>query len=237
MKYQKSLFSVLSIGFLLGLALSFDALAQQPAKVRKPMKNPPQYPHILDLEGQQSQPAQVEQASAPQTAAQAPPGAVTPADALVQAVQMLAGEVHTLVGEMRALNIRQQAQLELTRLTRLDLRIDYYERELKPVRERIAALEAEEQNLNQAMTREALLAQTASIGTLDRDASMRQLKMQHEYRLRLVQAERERMQQQEAELAKQLNAVRAVSAESEQRAKQTEELLKGNSITPQPEQN
>ena len=232
-KYQKVFLSVIFSSLWVCSWLVSDGLAQQPAKVRKPMKNPPQYPHIIDLEGQQPQPTQTEPAQPQQTAAQTTAPSLAPSDALVQAVQMLAGEVRTLVGEMRALNLRQQAQLELTRLTRLDLRIDHYERELKPLRERIAALEIEEQNLNQLMSREGLLAQTATIGTLDREASMRQLKQQHEYRMRLVQGERERLQQQETELTKQLNAVRAAGAESEQRAKQTEELLKGNSLTPQ----
>jgi hypothetical protein len=231
MKYQNWFLAVA----LATCFLTAGGLAQQPAKVRKPVKNPPQYPHIIDLEGQQPQPAPIPQTPVAAPAAPVASSTLTQSDALVQAVQMLAGEVRTLVGEMRALNLRQQAQLEITRLTRLDLRIDHFERELKPLRERIAVLELEEQQLNQLMTREGLLAQTASLGTLDRDASMRQLKQQHEYRLRLVQAERERLQQQEAELTKQLNAVRAVGAETEQRAKLTEELLKGNGASQTPE--
>ena len=223
MQYRKLLFALV----ILCLSVSF-AVAQQPAKVRKPVKNPPQYPNIIDLEGQQPQPMQQTQ-----TQPQAQPNAaaqVQQPDALVQAVMVLAGEVRTLVGEMRMLNLRQQAQVELTRMTRLDLRVDHYERELKTVKDRIAALEVEEQNLQQLSSREGLLAQTATIGTLDRDGTMRQLKQQHEYRLRLVQDEKERLRRIEADLTKELNAVKAAGAESEQRIKQTEELLKG---TPQ----
>lgn len=229
MKYRNLLCSAC----LASLLLSGAAFAQQPAKVRKPVKNPPQYPHIIDLEGQAAPPATqtAPPTSAPATAPAAP-AAVAPSDALVLAVQSLAGEVRTLVGEIRALNLRQQAQLELTRMTRLDLRIDHYERELKPLRERLAALEVEEQNLNQLMSRESLLAQTATVGTLDRDATMRQVRQQHEYRLRLVQNEKERLQRQEADLAKELAVIRSAGAETELRIKQTEELLKGNPNQP-----
>lgn len=223
MQYRKLLFAI----FFLCLSVSFAA-AQQPAKVRKPVKNPPQYPNIIDLEGQQPQPTPQPQTQ-PQTTAPSTAAPVQQPDALVQAVMVLAGEVRTLVGEMRALNLRQQAQVEMTRMTRLDLRVDHYERELKTVRDRIAALEVDEQNLNQLISREGLLAQTATMGTLDREASMRQIKQQQEYRLRLVQEEKERLRRIEADLTKELNAVKAAGAESEQRIKQTEELLKGHS--------
>src|SRR4026209_1466163 len=98
MQYNKSFF--FAIFFCLSLATM--ALAQQPTKVRKPVKNPPQYPNIIDLEGQQSQPAQ-SQTTAPQS--QLPAATLQTSDALVRAVEVLAGEVRTLVGEMRALNL------------------------------------------------------------------------------------------------------------------------------------
>lgn len=229
MQYRKLLFAI----FVVCLSVSFVA-AQQPAKVRKPVKNPPQYPNIIDLEGAQPQPAQQPQTQ-PQSTVPSAAAPVQQPDALVQAVMVLAGEVRTLVGEMRALNLRQQAQVEMTRMTRLDLRVDHYERELKTVKDRIAALEVDEQNLNQLMTREGLLAQTATMGTLDREASMRQIKQQQEYRLRLVQEEKERLRRVEADLTKELNAVKAAGSESEQRVKQTEELLKGLSPSSQPD--
>ena len=58
MQYNKSFF----FAIFFCLSLTSAALAQQPAKVRKPVKNPPQYPNIIDLEGtqpQQKPPAQV----------------------------------------------------------------------------------------------------------------------------------------------------------------------------------
>jgi len=221
--------------FALALTLSFSAagLAQQPAKVRKPVKNPPQYPNIIDLEGQESpQVKQPAQQAAPQGAPDAAASSATvtmPVDPLVKALQGLAGEVRTLVGELRSMNLRQQAQLEMTRLTRIDLRIDHFERELKPIRERIAALEAEEQQLSQLTTRDSLYAQTATIGTIDREATMRQLRQQHEYRLNLVRNEKDRLKQMEDALTKELTTVRASASETEQRLQQTEaELSRGN---------
>ncbi len=222
MQYNKSFF----FAIFFCLSLTTTALAQQPTKVRKPVKNPPQYPNIIDLEGRQPQPTQ------PQTAppeSQPPATTLQTSDSLVRAVEVLAGEVRTLVGEMRALNLRQQAQVDLTRMTRLDLRIDHYERELKAVKDRIAALEIEEQQLTVLITRDGLLAQTANAATLDREATMRQLEQQQKYRLRLVQAERERLRQIEADLTKELNTIRTSSAEAEQRIKQAEAQLKGNS--------
>ena len=180
MQYRPFIFIIICL-----LGLSFNAAGQQPAKVRKPVKNPPQYPNIIDLEGQAPPPTKP--APPTQDAPAATPLPVS--DALVKALQGLTGEVRTLVGEIRSLNLRQQAQLEMARLTRIDLRADHYERELKPVRERIAALEVDEQQLVQLTTRDSLYAQTATIGTIDREATMRQIKQQHEYRLTLVRNE------------------------------------------------
>jgi chromosome segregation ATPase len=213
--------------FLLLLMLVVSGFAQQPAKVRKPVKNPPQYPNIIDMEGQT---APTVKPAAPATEApattQAAATELTANDALVKALQSLTGEVRTLVGEFRSMNLRQQAQLEMTRLTRIDLRIDHYERELKPIRERLAALDAEDQQLSTLMTRESLYAQTQTIGTIDRDATMKQIKAQHEYRQNLVRNEKDRLKQIEADLAKQLAAVRASESETEQRLQATEAELK-----------
>ena len=134
MQYRKFVFFM-----LLSVAFSLSAVAQQPAKVRKPVKNPPQYPNIIDLEGQA--PPSTKPVGPPTEAVTTTPAnsALTPSDALVKAVVGLSGEVRTLVGELRSMNLRQQAQLEMSRLTRIDLRLDHYERELKPLRERLAA--------------------------------------------------------------------------------------------------
>jgi hypothetical protein len=51
--------------------------------------------------------------------------------------------------------------------------------------------------------------------------------------LRLVQAERERLQRYEAELAKDLAAVRAAGTETERRIQQTEAQLKRDDTVPE----
>ena len=221
MQFLKYIFCLMVL-----MALGVNGFAQQPARIRKPVKNPPQYPNIIDLEGQGTQPTKsaAPPASAPVEAQLAT--APTVNDALVEALKNLTGEVRTLVGEFRVMNLRQQAQLDMTRLTRIDLRIDHYERELKPIRERLAALEVEDQQLNQLMTRESLYAQTQTIGTIDRDATMRQLRQQHEYRLNLVRSEKDRLRQMDSELAKQLAVIRTSATETEQRLQLTEAELK-----------
>ena len=208
------------------MALVVSGLAQQPAKVRKPVKNPPQYPNIIDMEGQSAPGVKPAAPAADAPAAAQTATELTANDALVKVLQSLTGEVRTLVGEFRSMNLRQQAQLELSRLTRIDLRIDHFERELKPIRERIAALEAEDQQLSQLMTRESLYAQTQTIGTIDRDATMKQIRAQHEYRQNLIRNEKDRLKQIETELAKQLALVRTAESETEQRLQQTEAELK-----------
>src|SRR5262249_39200203 len=152
--------------------------------------------------------------------------AVQTPDSLAGAVQSLATELRALGQELRSLNIRGQAQIEMLRMTRVDMRIDYYERELRPVRERIAALESDEQLLQQAMTREALLAQTATTPTLNREELMKQLRMQHEQRYRATLAEKDRLRKLEADLSASLKIYQNISRETEQRLQETEDTLK-----------
>lgn len=195
-------------------------LAQQPAKVKRPAKNPPQYPNIIDLENKdaaqnpQQNPGAQEQSSA------------QPPDAQTQALAAIAGEVRMLVQELRALNLRQQAQLDVLRMTRIDMRIDHYERELRPVRDRIAELETEEQNLYQSMTPQSLLAQTANMGTINRDQAMLQIKSSYETRLRLVQAEKERLRKVESDLISSIGVYQNIGSETEKRIQATEEMLR-----------
>ncbi len=220
MKYQKlSLFSLLFV-----LVLTGFALAQQPTKVKRPVKNPPQYPNIIDLENKDAQPNS-QQNQAPNTQDQTT-SASQPPDALAQAMTTLAVEVRTLVQELRSLNIRQQAQLDTLKMTRLDMRIDHYERELKPVRERITALEAEGQNLYQLMTRESLLAQSANIATLNREQTMQQIKYNHEARLRFVQSEKERLRKVENDLVSSMGIYQNLGSETERRIQAAEETLR-----------
>ncbi len=215
MKYREFCsFAVLLVVFLTG-----SVAAQQPAKIKRPVKNPPQFPNIIDLENKDNQPpAQPE--NAPDAAAAGQP------DALARAVQSLAGEVRALGQELRSLNLRQQAQIEMLRMSRVDLRIEQSERELRPVRERLAALEIEEQALLQMMTREALLAQTATVATVNREELMKQLRLQHEARYRAGQAEKERLRKLEADLTASLNIYRNLSSETERKIQEAEEMLR-----------
>jgi hypothetical protein len=218
MKYQKSFF----FSFLL-MAIMVGYAAAQPTKVKRPVKNPPQYPNIIDLENKEPQQTN-QQTNQQQNAQETAPPTQQP-DSLATAVQSLALELRTLGQELRSLNIRQQAQLDMLRMTRVDMRIDHYERELRPVRDRIVALEVEEQTLLQVMTRESLMAQTAGAATFNRDELMKQLRLQHEARYRAVQAEKERMRKLEADISASLNIYQNMSRDTERRIQAAEEML------------
>src|SRR5215813_6706345 len=144
MKYQKLCLTL----FLSATVLTVSAAAQQPSKIKRPVKNPPQFPNIIDLDNKDA-PAKSPQANQ-QPKAQDDPAA-EPSDSLTGAVQTLANELRSLGQELRSLNIREQTQIEMLRMARVDLRIDHYERELKPVRDRLAGIESDEQILRQAM--------------------------------------------------------------------------------------
>jgi hypothetical protein len=221
MKYRKLCSSL----FLSAVVLTGLAAAQQPAKIKRPVKNPPQFPNIIDLDNKDAQPTnqQVNQQSGQQAEAV---GAGEQPDSLSVAVQSLANELRALGQELRSLNIRGQAQMEMLRMTRVDMRIDHYERELKPVRDRLASLESDEQVLEQAMSREGLLAQTANTPTLNREGLMKQVRLQYEARYRAVQAEKERLRKLEADLTASLKIYQNISREAEQRIQAAEEALK-----------
>jgi hypothetical protein len=201
--------------------LTCSVAAQQPGKVKKPVKNPPQYPNIIDLENKDPQ-------EKPQQNQSLNPQERVPVegDSVVQALTSLTSEVRTLIREIRSLNLRQQAQLDMLRMTRTDMRIDHFERELRPVRERIVALETDEQNLYQLMTRESLFAQTANLPTLNRSQSMDQLKQNYEVKLRFVQAEKERYRKLESDLLASLKIYQSQGSETENRIQATEAVLK-----------
>ncbi|MGH9939725.1 MAG: hypothetical protein ACREAM_26085 [Blastocatellia bacterium] len=223
MKYQKlCLFLFLSVFVLTG-----SVAVGQPAKVKRPVKNPPQFPNIIDLDNKDAQPTgqQANQQTGQQNKAQ-DTSVTQPPDSLAGAVMSLVSELRSLGQELRSLNIREQTQIEMLRMTRVDMRIDHYERELRPVRDRLTALEADEQILQQAMTREGLLAQTASTPTLNREELMRQLRFQHEARYRSIQAEKERLRKLEADLTSSLKIYQNISRETEQRIQEAEDALK-----------
>jgi hypothetical protein len=209
-------------GFIVLLLMVFTSfgLAQQTDKIKRPVKNPPQYPNIIDLENKEQNSQQKTQERVGERESQQ-----TDSASLGEAMASLANEVKTLIQEIRSLNLRQQAQLDILRITRMDLRIDHYERELRPVRERITQLEIEEQNLLQLMTRDALLAQTANIGALNREQAMQQVKLNHETRLRYVLAEKDRLRKTESDLVASLAVYQKLSKEAEQKIQAAEELL------------
>jgi hypothetical protein len=199
------------------------AAAQQPAKVKRPVKNPPQFPNIIDLEnkdGRQTDRQADQQENAPVADAGGQP------DSLAVAVQSLANELRALGQELRSLNIRGQAQIEMMKMTRAEMRVDSYERELRPVRDRLSALESDEQLLRQMMTREGLLAQTANTPTLNREESMKQVRMQLEARYRVTQSEQERLRKLEADLTASLKIYQNISRETEQKIQEAENTLK-----------
>src|SRR5262245_61203337 len=214
MKYQKLCLFL----FLSAVVMTVSAAAQQPAKVKRPVKNPPQFPNIIDLENKDTRPTS-QQANQPSNQQNSAPDAdaVQQPGTLAGAVMSLAGELRALGQELRSLNMRQQTQIEMLRMTRVDMRIDSYERELRPVRERLAALEADEHTLQQAMTREGLLAQTATTPTLNREELMKQLRIQLEARYRATQAEKERLRKLEADLTASLNIYQNISRETERK--------------------
>jgi hypothetical protein len=219
MKYRKLCFSI----FLSAVVMTGLAAAQQPAKVKRPVKNPPQFPNIIDVEnkdGRQTDRQTDQQDNAPAADTGGQP------DSLAVAVQSLANELRALGQELRSLNIRGQAQIEMLKMTRAEMRIDSYERELRPVRDRLASLESDEQLLRQMMTREGLLAQTASTPTMNREELMKQIRMQHEARYRAVQSEQERLRKLEADLTASLKIYQNISRESEQKIQEAEDALK-----------
>jgi hypothetical protein len=236
MEYRKLCSSIflssifLSAIFLSAMAMTGLAVAQQPTKTKRPVKNPPQFPNIIDLENKDARQAD-RQADQQDNAPGADPGGQP--DSLAVAVQSLANELRVLGQELRSLNIRGQAQIEMLRMARVDMRIDSYERELRPVRDRLTVLESDEQVLRQLMTREGLLAQTASTPTLNREELMKQIRTQHEARYRVLQSEQERLRKLEADLMASLKIYQNLSRETEQKIQEAEDALKNIESSPQ----
>lgn len=217
MKYR----GICSLLFLL-LAINALTVAAQQTKPKRPVKNPPQYPNIIDLENKDAPP----KTQPGQKTAEPAPAPSPPADALTQAMTSLTVELRTLTQEMKALNVRQQMSIDLQRQSRVEQRIERYENELRPIRERITALENEEQRLLQLTTREALVAQTAQTSTANREITIQNLKADLENRLRLVQAEKERMRKVESDQAASLDIYQKLNSETEQKIQQAEEKLR-----------
>lgn len=216
---MKLLANILVVTMLL-LAGARIVEAQANPRTQKPVKNPPQYPNIIDLENKGTTARKPEGSTV--TEETAPPLSA----ALVRAVESLASEVRTLVQEMRALNVRQQAQIDMLRLTRGDLRIDSYDRELRSVTDRFLQLERDEQALRAAITPEGLVAQVGRMGTVDREETMRQIKRDLEIRLNALLPEKERLRTRKDELEGIVNGFRDTNEKTERRILLIEEALR-----------
>lgn len=214
---------VTTLLFLFVMGCAGTVSAQQANRPKRPVRNPPQFPNIIDLENKDAPPATKAEAAKPEAAAAKP---VTAPEVPPKSVDQLSAEIRALGQEIRALNIRQQAQLDLMKLGRIELRVERYDRDLRQVRERLAALDGEEKTLLQLLTRESLLVQTATMATANREVLMQQIAAQHEARLRAVRAEHQRLQPIEADLAKSLGIYQQMQTEMETSIQKAEDSLK-----------
>ena len=226
MQYQKS--------FLLSLVIMVSCFAfvvaqTQPPKTNKqrPTKHPTQFDKILGTEeAPANQPNKTDKTEL--SAANTTPNKteLQASDALVQAVLNLTVEVKNLVSEVRSTNARQQVQTDILRLSRLDLRLDRYESELKTVRDRLALLESDYQTLQSLLTPEGIEAQVSRMPYANKSDAIRQVKETLEARLRNVSTERDLVKRREAELSGVVQGFREASAETEKRVQMIEEALR-----------
>lgn len=205
------------------LILVVASVNAQQSKPKRPVKNPPQYPNIIDLDNKNRNPPPADQAQ--QENKQTSEVTINP-DALTKAFTIIAEELKSLSQEVKAMNLRQQVQLELLRMSRIEQRIAAYESELRPIRERIAALESEEQTMQQMLSRDSLLAQTANMASINREATMNQLRYQHEIRLQNIRAEKDRLKILEANQTESLNIYQRMSDDIDKKIQQAEEKLR-----------
>ena len=226
MQYQKS--------FLLSLVMMVSCFAfvvaqTQPPKTNKqrPIKHPTQFDKIIGTEESPANQSTTTDKTEPSTAnTTSGKTELQASDALVQAVLNLTVEVKNLVSEVRSTNARQQVQTDILRLSRLDLRLDRYESELKTVRDRLGLLEADYQNLQFLLTPEGIEAQVSRMPYANKSDAIRQVKEAQEARLRAVAAERELVKRREAELSGVVQGFRETSTETEKRVQAIEEALR-----------
>lgn len=225
MQYPKSF--LLSLAFMLSCFVFVVAQTQpppKPTKQQRPTKHPTQFDKIIGTEeAPTNQPPTTEK---PEPIATPVKTELQASDALVQAVLNLTVEVKNLVSEVRSTNARQQVQTDILRLSRLDLRLDRYESELKTVRDRLALLETDYQNLQSLLTPEGIEAQVSRMPYANKSDAIRQVKETFEARLRTVSAERDLVKRREAELSGIVQGFREASTETEKRVQAIEEALK-----------
>jgi hypothetical protein len=176
---------------------------------QRPPKNTPQYPNIISSDDKTTE------AATP---------VATPE--FVRALEALNGELKQLVLEIRAMNVRQQAQLDMLKLTRADGLLLNYERQLKDVTQEITRLDNEEMAVRESLKPEALIARANQFGTLDRDATIRRMKSDFEARLLGIQTEKAALQPREAELRQVVESLRSSNDDTERRLILVEEALR-----------
>lgn len=223
MQYQKSKLSLFVCLMFVCASFGFAQETQQPKKnqPQRPTKYPTQYDKIIGDEN----PAPSEPKEKSEAINTPVKTALPSSDALVQAVENLTSEVKNLVNEVRATSARQQIQTDILRLSRLDLRIDRYESELKTVRDRLNLLNTDQQNLQAALTPEGLEAQVSRMPYASKGEAIRQVKENLEARLRIINSERELVVRREAELVGTLKGFLEANAATEKRLQAIEEKL------------
>ncbi len=217
MKYLVFTFAFFTFAFI-----NIDGLAQ----TKRPTKQPTQFDKIIDIENkeQPSQPAP----DKPIDATNVPRPRTDPvsSDALVRALESLTNEVKSLVNEVRAGNARQQMQTDILQLNRVDLRIDRYEAEQKTLRDRIAVLDAEKQNLDLLMSPQGIEAQVSRMPYADKNKAIQQVKESLDARFRAVNVELDRLKAHDNELSAILKSFRDYGAETEKHLQGLEEAVK-----------
>jgi hypothetical protein len=216
---------VFTFAFFAFTIFSVDSLAQ----TKRPTKQPTQFDKIIDIENK-DQPAQ------PATGTEKPIDAtnvprprtdpMTSSDALVRALESLTNEVKSLVNEVRAGNARQQMQTDILQLNRVDLRIDRYESEQKTLRDRIAVIDAEKQNLDLLMSPQGIEAQVSRMPYADKNKAVQQVKESLDARFRAVSVELDRLRVRDNELSAILKSFRDYGAETEKHLQGLEEAVK-----------
>lgn len=194
-------------------------------RTQRPVKNPPQYPNIISSEGKDTGKTQ------PQPDTTAPP-VTTPE--FVRVLEVLTGEVRQLVNEIRAMNVRQQAQLDMLKLTRGDNIEASIAREHRTAADLVSQLEKSELNLLESLKPDNLAVRASQVGTVNKDETMRQMKRDLEAEVLHVQTMKAQAQAQELELRQRLESARSANEDVERRLEMVEELLRQLNAAPRP---
>jgi len=197
------------------------------ARTQRPVKNPPQYPNIISSEGKEAGKNQ------PQPDATAP-SVATPE--FVRVLELLTGEVRQLVSEIRAMNVRQQAQLDMLKLTRGDGIEANIAREHRAAADAVSQLEKNELNLLESLKPDNLAMRASQVGTLNKDETMRHMKRDLEAELLAVQTAKAQAQAQELELRQRLETIRTANEGVAHRLEMVEELLRQLNAPPPAEE-